>query len=102
VLGKSQTIDWKKLYFREENRGKLSQMINGLLLKGPDVTHSGPMAWSDATLGAALTMQTLLSDVAGVDQFIPVLVNKAVKGFEPNRKYAEMWFKDVKIEQEEF
>jgi hypothetical protein len=101
VLGKTQTIDWKKLYFREENRGKLSQMINGLLLKGPEVTHSGPMVWSEATLGAALTMQSLLSDVAGVDQFIPVLVQKAVKGFEPNRKYAEMWFKDVKIEQEE-
>lgn len=101
VLGKTQTIDWKKLYFREENRGKLSQMINGLLLKGPEATHSGPMAWSEATLGAALTMQALLSDVAGVDQFIPVLVQKAVKGFEPNRKYAEMWFKDVKIEQEE-
>ena len=34
-----------------------------------------------------------------LDKFIPVLVNKAVKGFEPSRKWATKWFPDVKLEE---
>jgi len=37
--------------------------------------------------------------VKGVDKFIPVLVKKAVKGFEPSRKWAVKWFPDVELEE---
>jgi hypothetical protein len=33
-----------------------------------------------------------------VDKFIPVLVKKAVKEFEPCRKWAVKWFPDVELE----
>lgn len=37
----------------------------------------------------------------GVDKFIPMLVEKAVKGFEPCRKWAVKWFPDVELPEAE-
>ena len=52
-------------------------------------------------LGAALTLQLLYSEEKGVDKFIPVLVKRAVKGFEPCRKWAVKWFPDVDLPEAE-
>ena len=49
-------------------------------------------------LGAALTLQQFYGNQKGVDKFVPELVQKAVKGFEPCRVWAVKWFPDVKLE----
>ncbi|MBO7166510.1 MAG: serine/threonine protein kinase [Kiritimatiellae bacterium] len=101
IPSKTVVVDWKKFFFQKENRYWLNQMISGLLLKGPEVTHSGPMAWSDASIGMALTLKLLLSDAKGADQVIEMLVKKAVKGFEPNTKYVQKWFPEINLENSE-
>ena len=43
--------------------------------------------------------ESFFGEEKGVDKFIPVLVNKAVKGFEPSRKWATKWFPDIELEE---
>ena len=50
-------------------------------------------------LGAALTLHYLYGEEKGVDKFSPELVKKAVKDFEPCRKWAVKWFPEVELEE---
>ena len=96
-------VEWDRFYGLKEKEylGYMNQFINELVMKGQerDKTRVGPREWSDNMLGAALTLQHLYSEEKGVDKFIPVLVKKAVKGFEPSRKWATKWFPDIELEE---
>ncbi len=96
-------IDWIRFYGLEEKLylGYMNQFINELVIKGRERTHIGPKEWSEHMLGAALTLKYLYGEEKGVDKFIPVLVEKAVKGFEPCRKWAVKWFPDVELPKAE-
>ena len=100
VPDKETRVDWDRFYGLKEKiyLSYMNQFINELVMKGRERTKIGPKEWSEYMLGAALTLQHLYSEEKGVDQFIPVLVKKAVKGFEPSREWAAKWFPDVKLE----
>jgi hypothetical protein len=103
VPDKETRVEWGRFYGLKEKEylGYMNQFINELVMKGQerDKTRVGPREWSDNMLGAALTLQHLYSEEKGVDKFIPVLVKKAVKGFEPSRKWATKWFPDIELEE---
>ena len=95
-------LQWRWIYDLKEKEylDYMNTLIVELVLKGQDrsKTRVGPREWSDNMLGAALTLQQFYSDQKGVDKFVPVLVQKAVKGFGPSREWAVKWFPDVKLE----
>ena len=97
---KEKREEWVRFYgLREKDYlGYMNQFINELVIKGRETTKIGPLEWSEHMLGAALTLQCLYGEEKGVDKFIPVLVKKAVKEFEPCRKWAVKWFPDVELE----
>ena len=105
VPGKETRVEWGRFYGLGEKiyLTYMNQFINELVMKGQDrdKTRVGPREWSDNMLGAALTLQLLYSEEKGVDKFIPVLVKRAVKGFEPCRKWAVKWFPDVDLPEAE-
>jgi hypothetical protein len=96
-------IDWVRFYGLKEKiyLNYMNQFINEFVIKGRERTHIGPKEWSEHMLGAALTLKYLYGEEKGVDKFIPVLVEKAVKGFEPCRKWAVKWFPDVELPEAE-
>ena len=100
VPDKEKREEWVRFYgLREKDYlGYMNQFINELVIKGRETTKIGPLEWSEHMLGAALTLQCLYGEEKGVDKFIPVLVKKAVKEFEPCRKWAVKWFPDVELE----
>ena len=85
---RAQKIDWSRFYGKKENVGYMNQLLNRLVRKGRD------------TLGAALTLQLLYTEVEGAAEFAPVFVKEAVAGFEDCAKWAQKWFPDVKVEVE--
>ena len=93
-------LQWRWLYDLKEKEylDYMNTLMIELVLKGREKTHIGPREWSDHMLGAALTLQRFYGDQKGVDKFVPVLVQKAVRGFEPNREWAVKCFPDVKLE----
>jgi len=104
VLDKGRREDWSRFYGLKEKEylGYMNQLINELVMRGRENKKvSSPLEWSDLMLGAALTLQYFYSEEKGVDKFIPVLVKKAVKEFEPCRKWAKNWFPNVELEEAE-
>ncbi len=101
VPDRETRVDWNWFYGMKEREylGDMNLLINELVRKGRERTQIGPKEWSDHMLGAALTLQHVYGEEKGVDKFIPVLVQEAVKGFEPSRKWATKWFPDVKLEE---
>ncbi len=93
-------LQWRWLYDLKEKEylDYMNTLMYELVLKGREKTHIGPREWSDHMLGAALTLRQFYGDQKGVDTFVPVLVQKAVRGFEPSREWAVKWFPDVKLE----
>jgi hypothetical protein len=101
---KDTRIEWWRFYGLKEQEYLfyMNELINDLVMKGRDRKKvSSPLEWSDLMLGAALTLQYFYSEEKGVDKFIPVLVKKAVKEFEPCRKWAKNWFPNVELEEAE-
>ena len=98
---KEKREEWSRFYgLREKDYlGYMNQLVNRLVVKGRENTKIGLLEWSDHMLGAALTLKYLYGDQQGVDKFIPELVKKAVKDFEPCRKWAVKWFPDVELEE---
>ena len=95
-------MEWTRFYGKTEYAPYMNDLINELVMKGRERKKvSSPLEWSDLMLGAALTLQYFYSEEKGVDKFIPVLVKKAVKEFEPCRKWAKNWFPNVELEEAE-
>ena len=103
VPDKETRVEWGRFYGLKEKEylGYMNKFIVDLVMKGQehDKTRIGPRDWSDNMLGAALTLRYLYGDKEGVEKFIPQLVQAAVKGFEPSRKWAVKWFPDVQLEE---
>ena len=98
---KDTRIEWWRFYGLKDKDYLfyMNDLINELVMKGRERKKvSSPLEWSDLMLGAALTLQYFYSEEKGVDKFIPVLVKKAVKEFEPCRKWAKNWFPNVELE----
>ena len=101
---KDARVEWWRFYGLKEKEYLfyMNDLINELVMKGRERKKvSSPLEWSDLMLGAALTLQYFYSEEKGVDKFIPVLVKKAVKEFEPCRKWAKNWFPNVELEEAE-
>ncbi|MBR0066489.1 MAG: serine/threonine protein kinase [Kiritimatiellae bacterium] len=101
VPDKEKREDWSRFYGLKERvyLNYMNQFINELVLKGRERKRiSSPLEWSEHMLGAALTLHYLYGEEKGVDKFIPELVKKAVKDFEPCRKWAAKWFPEVELE----
>ena len=101
VPDKEKREDWSRFYGLKERvyLNNMNQFINELVLKGRERKRiSSPLEWSEHMLGAALTLHYLYGEEKGVDKFIPELVKKAVKDFEPCRKWAAKWFPEVELE----
>ena len=101
---KEARVEWWRFYGLKEKEYLfyMNQLINELVMRGRENKKvSSPLEWSDLMLGAALTLQYFYSEEKGVDKFIPVLVKKAVKEFEPCRKWAKNWFPNVELEEAE-
>ena len=101
---KDTRVEWWRFYGLKEKEYLfyMNDLINELVMKGRERKKvSSPLEWSDLMLGAALTLQYFYSEEKGVDKFIPVLVKKAVKEFEPCRKWAKNWFPNVELEEAE-
>ena len=104
VPDKVKREDWSRFYGLKERvyLNYMNQFINELVLKGRERRRiSSPREWSEHMLGAALTLHYLYGEEKGVDKFIPELVKKAVKDFEPCRKWAVKWFPEVELEEPE-
>ena len=102
VPDKEEREDWSRFYDLKERvyLNYMNQFINELVLKGRERKRiSSPREWSEHMLGAALTLHYLYGEEKGVDKFIPELVKKAVKDFEPCRKWAIKWFPEVELEE---
>ena len=102
VPDKEKREDWSRFYGLKERvyLNYMNQFINELVLKGRERRRiSSPREWSEHMLGAALTLHYLYGEEKGVDKFIPELVKKAVKDFEPCRKWAVKWFPQVELEE---
>ena len=102
VPDKEKREDWSRFYGLKERvyLNYMNQFINELVLKGRERKRiSSPLEWSEHMLGAALTLHYLYGEEKGVDKFIPELVKKAVKDFEPCRKWAVKWFPEVELEE---
>ena len=102
VPDKEKREDWSRFYGLKERvyLNYMNQFINELVLKGRERKRiSSPREWSEHMLGAALTLHYLYGEEKGVDKFIPELVKKAVKDFEPCRKWAVKWFPEVELEE---
>ena len=99
VPDKETRVEWDRFYGLKEKvyLNYMNQFINELVMKGRERTKVGPREWSEHMLGAALTLHYLYGEEKGVDKFIPVLVQKAVKDFGPCRKWAAKWFPDVEL-----
>ncbi len=102
VPDKETRVEWDRFYGMKEREylNYMNLLINELVRKGRERTRIGPREWSDHMLGAALTLQHVYGEEKGVDKFVPVLVQEAVKGFEPSRKWAAKWFPDVKLPED--
>ncbi len=101
VPDREKREDWSRFYGLKERvyLNYMNQFINELVLKGRERKRiSSPLEWSEHMLGAALTLHYLYGEEKGVDKFIPELVKKAVKDFEPCRKWAAKWFPEVELE----
>jgi len=101
---KETRVEWWRFYGLKEKEFLfyMNDLINELVMKGRERKKvSSPLEWSEHMLGAALTLQYFYSEEKGVDKFIPVLVKKAVKEFEPCRKWAKNWFPNVELEEAE-
>ena len=100
MMDRESRLQWRWIYDlkEEEYLSYMNSLIIELVLRGRENTHIGPREWSDHMLGAALTLRQFYGNQKGVDKFVPELVRKAVKGFEPNRAWAVKWFPDVKLE----
>ncbi len=103
VPDREKRVEWDRFYGLKEKEylGYMNRFIIELVERGQknDKTRVGPREWSDNMLGAALTLHYLYGDKDGVEKFVPQLVQEAVKGFEPCRKWAVKWFPDVKLEE---
>ena len=99
VPDKETRVEWDRFYGLKEKvyLNYMNQFINELVMKGRERTKIGPKEWSEHMLGAALTLHYLYGEEKGVDKFIPVLVQKAVKDFGSCRKWAAKWFPDVEL-----
>ncbi len=98
VKAKTGKASWAKFYQRPEHRPMMKRLIMQLVVKGQEDsrTRLGPMKWADNMLGAALTMHTFMADDPELN-YADKIVQEAVKGFEPCRKYAAKFFPDVDI-----
>ena len=101
--GRETRVEWPRFYALKEKEYLfyMNEMINRLVVNGRESTHVSPLEWSNHMLGAALTLHYFYSEEKGVDKFIPVLVKRAVKDFEPCRAKAAEWFPEIKLEETE-
>ncbi len=100
---KEKRVEWDRFYGlkEKEHLGYMDQLITRLIVNGRDRTRIGLLEWSEHMLGAALTLKYLYGEKEGVDKVIPRLVKKAVKEFEPCRKWAVKWFPEIELEEPE-
>lgn len=103
VEGSPKTVTWKALYnFRDKQEYVycLCELIEALVLKGNENVGTSKVAGARQMLGAALTLKLLCTEVDMAQQFVPVLVQQAVKDDEDAAKWAKAWFPDVNLEAE--
>ena len=100
---KEKRVEWDRFYGlkEKEHLGYMDQLITRLIVNGRERTKIGPLEWSEHMIGAALTLKYLYGEKEGVDKVIPRLVKKAVKEFEPCRKWAVKWFPEIELEEPE-
>ena len=100
---KEKRVEWDRFYGlkEKEHLGYMDQLITRLIENGRERTKIGLLEWSEHMLGAALTLKYLYGEKEGVDKVIPKLVKKAVKEFEPCRKWAVKWFPEIELEEPE-
>ena len=94
-------LTWRKFY--EECPDNLNELLNKFVVKGRGAsTLNGTKltlkTWSDAMLGAALTMRIVCSEVPGALTRSEELVKEIVKQYPDYQKRAQAMFPDLKLD----
>jgi serine/threonine protein kinase len=94
-------LTWRKFY--EECPDNLNELLNKFVVKGRGAsTLNGTKltlkTWSDAMLGAALTMRIICSEVPGALTRSEELVKEIVKQYPDYQKRAQAMFPDLKLD----
>lgn len=94
-------LTWKKFY--EECPDNLNELLNKFVVKGRGTTMLDKKqltlkSWSDAMLGAALTMRIICAEVPGALSRSEELVKETLKQFPDYQKVAQAMFPDLKLD----
>jgi len=97
-------LTWRKFY--QGYHGNLNELIIKYVEKGkgqyraePKGAKMGFSKWSDAMMGAALTMQLICSDDASAAVRAEAILKQAVSKFEDCRRIVVEMFPDIKFDE---
>ena len=96
--GKSkQRIQWQKFY--KEFPGNFNELINEFIVKGRRNSGLNLREWSDAMLGAALTMKLVCAEVNNATTRAQQIAQEVIKQYPDYEKAVKDMFPDFTFEE---